>query len=371
MKSLSLNRDRFEAILMLTPSIILVGIFVYGFIAQTGWNSLTDWEGLSTAVEVNFIGLDNYDQLFTGLLDVRFRQSLVNTFFFTLFFMLGCLGLGMFLAVLIDQGIRFESTFRILFLFPMALSFIVTGTVWRWLFNPIGGINALPTIFGLEPLEIRWITDRTQIWQFNWQDLPMMAAVAVILVMVFFTIRYWRQGVKRASLIAAGIGVATLAFVLLGGINLIPVPEFEETHGFNLALIGIIIAAVWQMSGYTMAMYLAGIRGIPEELREAAYVDGASEIQVYRKIILPMLQPITLAAMIVLGHISLKIFDLIFVIAGPDNATTDVPGILMFTTAFRANQFAKGAAIAIVMLLMVAVVIVPYLTTTLRSEEEL
>jgi glucose/mannose transport system permease protein len=199
----------------------------------------------------------------------------------------------------------------------------------------------------------------------------MMAAVAVILVMVFFTIRYWRQGVKRASLIAAGIGVATLAFVLLGGINLIPVPEFEETHGFNLALIGIIIAAVWQMSGYTMAMYLAGIRGIPEELREAAYVDGASEIQVYRKIILPMLQPITLAAMIVLGHISLKIFDLIFVIAGPDNATTDVPGILMFTTAFRANQFAKGAAIAIVMLLMVAVVIVPYLTTTLRSEEEL
>ena len=84
-----------------------------------------------------------------------------------------------------------------------------------------------------------------------------------------------------------------------------------------------------------------------------------------------MLQPITLSAMIVLGHISLKIFDLIFVMAGPDNATTDVPGILMFTTAFRANQFAKGAAIAIVMLIMVAVVIVPYLVNTLRSEVEL
>jgi glucose/mannose transport system permease protein len=136
-------------------------------------------------------------------------------------------------------------------------------------------------------------------------------------------------------------------------------------------MIGIVIAAVWQMSGYTMAMYLAGMRGIPDELREAAIVDGASVFQVYRHIILPILQPITLSAMIVLGHISLKIFDLIFVMAGPDNATTDVPGVLMFVTAFRGNEFAKGAAIAIVMLIMVAVVIVPYLVTTLRSEHEL
>jgi glucose/mannose transport system permease protein len=125
------------------------------------------------------------------------------------------------------------------------------------------------------------------------------------------------------------------------------------------------------MSGYVMAMYLAAIRGIPDELREAAQVDGANQFQVYTKIILPILQPITLAAMIVLGHISLKIFDLIFVIAGPDNATTDMPGVLMFVTAFRGNEFAKGAAIAMVMLIMVAVVIIPYLVSTLRSEHEL
>jgi glucose/mannose transport system permease protein len=151
----------------------------------------------------------------------------------------------------------------------------------------------------------------------------------------------------------------------------VPVPKHEEIHGFNVAMIGIVIAAVWQMSGYTMAMYLAGMRGIPEELREAAIVDGANVFQVYRHIILPILQPITLSAMIVLGHISLKIFDLIFVMAGPDNATTDVPGVLMFVTAFRGNQFAKGAAIAVVMLIMVVVVVVPYLVTTLRSETEL
>jgi glucose/mannose transport system permease protein len=368
---LSINRDRLTAVLMLMPSIILLAIFVYGFIGRTAYDSMTDWEGVAEDQKISFVGMDNYEGLFTGLLDVRFRQGLVNTFFFTLFFMLGCLTLGLFLAVLLDQGIRFEGLFRIIFLFPMSLSFIVTGTVWRWLFNPKGGINRLPALIGLGPLKIRWLTDRTQIWKFNWQDLPKMFAIAFVVAMAFMVFRYWRRGRKRVAYITGGIGLLVLFWTLLGGADAIQTTKYAEPHGFNIALVGLIIAAVWQMSGYTMAMYLAGMRGIPEELREAARVDGANEIQVYRHIILPMLQPITLSAMIVLGHISLKIFDLIFVMAGPDNATTDVPGILMFTTAFRGNQFAKGAAIAMVMLVMVAVVIVPYLVNTLRSEHEL
>jgi glucose/mannose transport system permease protein len=367
----SINRDRLVAILMLTPSIILLAIFVYGFIGKTAYDSMTDWKGVAIEQEANFVGLDNYNQLFTGLLDVRFRQGLVNTFYFTLFFMLGCLALGLLLAILIDQGIRFEDGWRIMFLFPMALSFIVTGTVWRWLFNPVGGLNRLPTLIGLPPLEIKWLTDRTQILQFNWQNLPLLLSIVIIIALAAIAFRYLRRGRRRATLISGGIAALILVWVLLGGPNAIPVPKYEEIHGFNLAMAGIVIAAVWQMSGYTMAMYLAGMRGIPEELREAAIVDGANVLQVYRHIILPILQPITLSAMIVLGHISLKIFDLIFVMAGPDNATTDVPGVLMFVTAFRGNEFAKGAAIAIVMLIMVAVVIVPYLTTTLRSEHEL
>jgi glucose/mannose transport system permease protein len=264
-----------------------------------------------------------------------------------------------------------EGTFRIIFLFPMALSFIVTGTVWRWLFNPVGGINRLPTMIGLPPLKIKWLTSRDQILQFNWQNLPQMLSLLIVLVLALLAFRYWRKRRIRAASITGGIAALVLVWVLLGGAAAIPVPEYPETHGFNVAMIGIVMAAVWQMSGYTMAMYLAGMRGIPEELREAAIVDGANVFQVYRHIILPILQPITLSAMIVLGHISLKIFDLIFVMAGPDNATTDVPGVLMFVTAFRGNQFAKGAAIAVVMLIMVAVVIVPYLVTTLRSETEL
>jgi glucose/mannose transport system permease protein len=125
------------------------------------------------------------------------------------------------------------------------------------------------------------------------------------------------------------------------------------------------------MSGYTMAMYLAGLRGISDELREAGRVDGASEWAVYRYIIFPLLQPITLSAMIILGHISLKIFDLVYAMGGGDNLQIDMPGINMFFTTFRSNQFGQGAAIAVIMLLLVTVVIVPYLISQLRTETHL
>ena len=371
LRKLRLKKDQMFAFLVLLPSLILIGIFVYGFIAQTAYSSLTDWKGLAAIRNTSFVGLENYEKLFTGLLDIRFRQSLINTFYFTLFFILGCLSLGLLLAMLLDQGIRFEGFFRIIFLYPMALSFIVTGTVWSWLFNPNGGINRLPALIGLEPLEIKWITDRTQIWQFDWNSLTAIFGYGLLVLFIYIAYRYWRQQHNVGAAIMGLLGAGTLLWLIAGGPSNIQLLEHSETHGFNLAIIGIIIVAVWQMSGYVMAMYLAAIRGIPDELREAAQVDGANAFQVYTKIILPILQPITLAAMIVLGHISLKIFDLIFVIAGPDNATTDMPGVLMFVTAFRGNEFAKGAAIAMVMLIMVAVVIIPYLVSTLRSEHEL
>lgn len=366
-----MNKDRVTAILMLLPSVILLAIFVYGFIFQTAYSSFTDWEGLTGPENADFVGFENYVNLFSGLLKARFRQSLVNTFFFTIFFIIGCISLGLLFAILLDQSIRFEGFFRIIFLYPMSLSFIVTGTVWRWLFNPGGGLNRLPELINLAPIEFGWLTDRTQIWQFEWNTIPRAFSYLLIVVMVVLAVRYWRRDRSIGAIIFAGVGLATLVWLIAGGADQLEILPTSEKHGFNVAMIGIIIAATWQMAGYMMAMYLAGIRGIPEELREAARVDGASEFQIYRRVILPLLQPITLSAMIVLGHISLKIFDLIFVMTGPDYSSTDVPGTLMFVTSFRGNQFAEGAAIAIVMLVMVAVVIIPYLANTLRSEHEL
>jgi len=428
-----MNRDRMFAFLTILPSIVLLGIFVYGFIGQTFAWSLTDWEGLDAA-DKSFIGLENYKNLFSTALNFRFRQELVNTFFFTGFFLVGCLSLGFLLAVLLDQNIKGESVFRTVFLFPMALSFAVTGTIWRWLLNPRGGVNQLPTLFGADAWSFSWLNNR-QAYRFNWHEVPTLTLVLILGLFAFLLIR---QIVSRRFLRAVFLGVPIAAFVawiaadfltwdeadpsMHGTFNWQDVPryvlalvvvgfivavihrlwhgnrrgalilgipaalllvgyvggaaenfpnvDYREDYGFNMALLGVILAAVWQMSGYTMAMYLAGIRGISEDLREAARVDGCSEIQVYTKIILPLLQPITLSAAIVLGHISLKVFDLIFAMAGTDYLPVSVPGVQVYTTMFRSNKFAIGSSIAIVLLVMVAVVIIPYLATALRGEHE-
>ena len=292
--------DRVISLLLIAPSLIAIAVFVYGFIGFTAFASLTKWDNL--APDFTFVGLQNYSRLFDT---VRFQIDLRNTVTFTVFFLVLCLSLGFMLAVLLDRKIRGEAIFRSIFLFPLALSFIVTGVVWRWLLNPgsaeLGstGINLLLDTVGLGFLKTGWYTDP-------------------------------KIGIKA-----------------------------------------VVVAATWQMSGYVMAMYLAGLRGIPEELREAALVDGASEFQVYRHIIVPLLHPITLGAMIILGHISLKIFDLVVAMTGPGPGfSSDVPAFFMFDTTFRGNNFAQGAGIAVILLVMVAILIVPYLVYNLRLETQ-
>ncbi|BDG02977.1 carbohydrate ABC transporter permease [Anaeromyxobacter oryzae] len=365
------HTNQVTGFLVVLPSIVLVGIFVYGFIGRTVWASLTDWgrdpaQALAIRPVTRFIGLDNYRALFTGVIDGRFRQDLVSTVFFTLFFLAGCLLLGLLLAILIDHKPRGEGVFRGIFLFPFALSFVVTGTIWRWLLQPGGGVNVLPTAVGLPAGSFGWLTSRRQVWQFDWNDLTVIVPLLVAAGLAAAAALAVRAGRRRRGMVAAAAALLVTGWAVVGGraVTLLP---FPEQHGFNLAFIGIVVAAVWQMAGYTMALYLAGLTGVSEELREAAVVEGATGWQLYTRIILPLLAPITLSAMIVLGHISLKIFDLVFAMAGPDNARTDVPALLMFITTFRANQFAKGAAIGVILLVLVALIVIPYLRSQLRE----
>ncbi|MCK6579843.1 MAG: ABC transporter permease subunit [Anaerolineae bacterium] len=375
------NRDRYIAFVMLLPSLILVGIFVYGFIGQAIQTSMTDWgqnpaqPPLAATVIKSFVGLQNYENIMTDTLEFYFRNALVNTFFFTVLFVLGCVAAGMILALLLDQKVVGEGFFRTIFLFPMALSFVVTGTIWRWMLQPGGGVNILPQVlFGLPPIEFSWINSRDVWLPFEWGNVPAYLTMAGIAILAFLAVRYasarrWRA--SRYAVLAAVIVLLVFAARLWDFVWLpLDTPEAETPiapKGFNAALVGIIIAAVWQMSGYTMAMFIAGIRGVPEELREAARVDGCSELDVYRRIVLPQLNPIILSAMIILGHISLKIFDLVFAMAGPDNAKAVVPGLLVYTEGFRENAFAKASAIAVIMLFFVTLIIVPYLWSQLRE----
>ena len=292
------NKDRYLSILLISPSILAVLIFIYGFIGWSVRVSLSNWKGLNP--DYSWAGLLNYVNLFS---DPRFLVDVRNTLIFTGVFVIGCIVLGFFLAVILDQGLKGEGFFRSLFLFPMAISYIVTGVVWRWLMNPaegarMSGLNLLFSTFKLDFLINQWHTTPT-----------------------------W--------------GIAAIA-----------------------------LAAIWQMSGYTMAIYLAGLRSIPEELREAAQIDGASKFEIYRHIIIPLLSPVTLSALIILGHTSLKVFDLIIAVAGKQ-LPLDVPAIYMWQTTFDGLFYSRGAAIGILLLISVAVLIIPYIRYTLRTENQL
>lgn len=291
------DKDRILNLILISPSILAVLIFIYAFI---GWSirvSLSKWKGLTPDYTWN--GLNNFTELFA---DPRFAVDVRNTLIFTGVFVAGSLLLGFFLAVMLDQGLRGEGFFRSLFLFPMAISYIVTGVVWRWLMNPamgtrLSGLNLLFSYIGLDSLASAWHT--TPRWG--------MAAIA--------------------------------------------------------------LAAIWQMSGYTMALYLAGLRAIPQELKEAAQIDGASELQIYRHIMLPLLAPVTLSALIILGHMSLKVFDLIVAIAGKQ-LELDVPAIYMWQATFDGLFYGRGAAIGILLLINVAALIIPYIRFTLKTEAQ-
>lgn len=299
-----LTTDHIIALCFILPSIVLIAVFVYGFIGWTGYVSLSNWNTL--VPDFSFAGLKNYAYLFQ---DYRFQADLRNTLVFTVLFIAVVVIAGQALAIFLDQKIRGESLFRNIFFFPMALSFVVTGVVWQWLLNPSTGVNLFLKKFGLDSM---WYTNTDILAGFKWGKI-----------------------------------------------------EF----GIPVAIIAVVIAAVWQMTGFSLAMYLAGLRAIPEELKEAARIDGASEFKVYRKVIIPLLRPITVSVIIIMAHISLKIFDLIYAMTGPGaNFVTDVPGVYMFETTFRGNYYANGAAIAIIMLLFVAIFIVPYLISSRKGE---
>jgi glucose/mannose transport system permease protein len=130
--------------------------------------------------------------------------------------------------------------------------------------------------------------------------------------------------------------------------------------GEKSAMYAMALPAIWQTSGYVLALFLAGFRGIPDDLREAARVDGASESQIYRHVLFPQLTPTILTILIILGHISMKAFDLIIGINGK-SYITQVVAVYMWEATFDSRNYAKGTAIAIVLLLMIAIVVVPYL----------
>ena len=288
-------------LLLVSPSLILLAVFVYGLLAINAKTAGTDNHTAAQTTgraPVQWVWFDNFVAL---LGSESFQHSLKNLVLYTVVFLAGTMLMGFLWAWMMDRPVKGEGFFRSVYLFPFAVSFVASGVVWRWLLNSnqgeqASGLNRLFQIVGLDFLQNNW-----------WNNVT------------------W-------------------------GITAIAIP------------------AIWQLSGYVMALFLAGFRGIPDELREAARMDGASEWKLYRHVLFPQLSPVALSALIIIGHMSLKAFDLIMSISKPANYQTKVPAVDMyvFKSAF---DYANAAAVGTILLVIVAIVIVPYLVHTHRQDK--
>ncbi len=286
-----LDKDTAMAILMLTPSIIAVAIFIYGFVIWTGYVSLVKWD--SPIEDYTFVGLRNWIGLFKM---ERFHWNLRNLVLYSAGFMGQCILFGFLIALLLDQHIKGEAVFRTIVIFPFAVSAIVTGVAWRWLMQPSTGINLLLERIGL-------VEDMTFAWNAH---------------------RRW-------------------------------------------GILSITIASSWRFIGYIMALYLAGLRGISEELIDAAKVDGAGTWNLYRRIIIPLLRPVTFSAIVLTGMNAIRVYDLITVLGGPA-FTTDTLGFHMYQATFGLYRFSLGATIGFFMIFLSAFLVGPYLRSMQLEE---
>ncbi|MFV0303750.1 MAG: carbohydrate ABC transporter permease [Paracoccus sp. (in: a-proteobacteria)] len=278
--------------LVLSPSLAAMFVFVYGFIVYTIYLSFT---GSKMLPSYDLVGFKNYATLF-GL--SAWSTALVNLAIFASLYIVICMAIGLTLAIFLDQKIRGEGLLRPIYLYPMALSFIVTGTAWKWFLDPGIGLEHTMHLWGWDSFKFGWIKDR------------------------------------------------------------------------NMAIYTLVIAAVWQSSGFVMAMFLAGLRGIDNEMLKAAQIDGASNWQLYRRIVIPLLRPAFMSAFVILAHLAIKSYDLVIALTGggPGRAT-ELPATFMYSYTFTRNQMGVGAASAVIMLMGVAAVMVPYIYSELKEKK--
>ncbi|MGJ8527898.1 carbohydrate ABC transporter permease [Maritalea sp.] len=276
--------------LVLSPSIAMVFVFVYGFIVFTFYLSFT---GSKMLPNYDLVGMQNYVRLW-GL--SAWWTAIKNLAIFSSLYILFSTAIGLLLAIFLDQKIRGEGVLRPIYLYPMALSFIVTGTAWKWFLDPGIGLEHTMHLWGWESFEFRWIKDR------------------------------------------------------------------------NFAIYTLVIAGVWQTSGFVMAMFLAGLRGIDNDILKAAQIDGASNWNLYRRIVIPLLRPAFLSAFVILAHLAVKSYDLVIALTGggPGRAT-ELPATFMYSYTFTRNQMGTGAASAVIMLMTIAAIMMPYIYAELKE----
>ena len=288
--SLRSTLDRWLPRLVLSPTLAASLVFVYGFIFLTAYLSFSTSRLMPN---FHFAGLAQYQALWDN---DRWWTSVKNLFIFGSLFIGISIAVGLFAAILLDQKIRAEGALRAIYLYPMALSFIVTGTAWKWMLNPGLGLEKLMHDLGWSNFQFDWLVDP------------------------------------------------------------------------DMAIYTVVIAGVWQSSGFVMALFLAGLRSIDDEIIKAAQVDGASLPMIYRRIVIPAMRPVFFSVLLILSHIAIKSFDLVMALtAGGPGTSSSVPAIFMYQFSFTRGQLGVGSASAMMMLATVVAVLVPLMYLETRS----
>ena len=274
--------------IVLAPTFAISLTFIYGFTIWTGYLSLSKSRMLPN---YDWVGISNYFRLFGS---DRFQVALTNLVIFGTLYVGFTILIGVVLAIFLDQKIRAEGALRTVFLYPMAVSFMVTGTAWRWILNPGLGIERAVRDWGFESFTFDWIVR----------------------------------------------------------------PE--------MAIFTVVIAGVWQTSGFVMALFLAGLRSVDDNIINAAEVDGAKPVTIYWRVVLPLLRPIFFSACVVVGHMAVKSFELVLALTngGPGYAT-DLPATFFYAVSYSRDQLAIGSASAMVLLFVVAAIAVPFMYSEL------
>jgi len=277
--------------LVMAPTVVMILVGFYGYIF---WTLVLSFTNSSFMPSYKWVGLQQYARL---MANDRWWVASQNLLVFGGLFIGVSLVIGVFLAVLLDQRIRREGFIRTIYLYPMALSMIVTGTAWQWLLNPGLGIDKMLRDWGWEGFRFDWLVDPDRV------------------------------------------------------------------------VYCLVIAAVWQASGFVMALFLAGLRGVDQSIVRAAQIDGASLPTIYLRIVLPSLRPVFFSALMILAHIAIKSFDLVAAMtAGGPGYASDLPAMFMYNFTFSRGQMGIGSASAMMMLGAILMILVPYLYSELRGK---
>jgi len=274
---------RLPEFLVIWVPLLLSAAHLISFSIWTIWISFTP----STLVPVTgWVGLRNYNSV---LASRNWQIAFDNLLLFGIAFVLLSLATGLLLAILLDQRIRGENVLRTIFLYPLAVSFVVTGTVWSWLLNPGIGIEKLVHDLGWMTFKFDWLVNR------------------------------------------------------------------------DMAIWTIVIAAIWQSSGFAMALFLAGLRSVDADIIRAAQIDGAGPFRTYWRVILPTLWPITVTVIVVQLQFAISAFDLVRALTnGGPGIATQLPALVVYDLMFQRSQLGRGAAAAVLMLLILLAVLLPY-----------